>query len=323
VTMKKSVSVCLFGLVLIIACSALAEGESDFSTSQSFDQGSMVDLDVGLEGWGGDLTYRIGGMIVFPDGSTEYTHFPLSELEFPLEVLLLSGQASAEIEGLWRASIRGAVSLDSDAGTVYNSDWGVWSQSGELDIFSESSADLDVWEVEAWLGMVVARGAYGLLSLGAGYLYQSFDYTMSDLDQWTFLSWGEVSSDRVSGRVATYEATVEMPYVGVEWNWAPDPLLQFDLRAGFSPYTQVEDEDHHLLRSKVSRADDEGIGFLMQADARYPFTQGWYAEASVRFVWFEVDGDQVQYQDGALLGQIEHEIDSEQVMARLGVGRLF
>ena len=50
---------------------------------------SMADLDVGLEGWGGDLTYRIGGMIVFPDGSTESTHFPLSELEFPLEVLLL------------------------------------------------------------------------------------------------------------------------------------------------------------------------------------------------------------------------------------------
>ncbi|MBL7114154.1 MAG: omptin family outer membrane protease [Kiritimatiellae bacterium] len=321
--MKKSVFACMFGFVVVMSCLTVARGQAKGSFLRSTDEGSMMDFDVGLEGWGGDLTYRIGGAVVFPDGSTESVPFPLSELEFPVEVLLVSGQASTEIEGLWRASVRGAVSLSDDAGTMYNSDWGVLTQSGELDIFSESSAELDVWEVEAWLGVVVARGSYGVLALGAGYLYQSFDYVMSDLDQWYPASSGRIPPDRVSGTVATYEATVDMPYVGVEWSWIVDPLLRFDLRAGFSPYTQVEDEDHHLLRSKVSLSEDDGTGFLVQASARYPFTHGWYANASVRYVGIDVDGDQVQYQDGALLGQIEHEVDSEQVMARLGVGRFF
>ena len=74
-------------LVSIILCTFLM-GALNVSVSA----GAKFDLAIGGGSFDGHTTYQIGGRIemYYPDGTSERynSHFPISELEFPLDVYI-------------------------------------------------------------------------------------------------------------------------------------------------------------------------------------------------------------------------------------------
>ncbi len=78
----------------------------------------------------GDSTFQIGGNVVLADGVRGTIHFPLSELEFPLDVVIGSIEASVDFADRW--TFRGGLSknVTSDAGKTKDSDWGILNLAG-------------------------------------------------------------------------------------------------------------------------------------------------------------------------------------------------
>ena len=106
-------------------------------------------ITIGIGKLGGDTTYQIGGNYVTPLGSGQ-VHFPISELEFPLDVWMVSVEGSKEFAEKWKVSVGVKKNITSDAGKMKDSDWGAWYLEGyawaekdTLDIYSESDAELD------------------------------------------------------------------------------------------------------------------------------------------------------------------------------------
>ena len=58
------------------------------------DAGPDVDISAGLSPLTGNTTYQIGGRVE-QDGAVDETHFPISELKWPMNVTLLSLQGRA------------------------------------------------------------------------------------------------------------------------------------------------------------------------------------------------------------------------------------
>ncbi len=58
--------------------------------------GPRLHLTIGADKWEGDTTYQIGGTVSTPGATYEYP-FPISELEFPLGVYMISLSGSIEI----------------------------------------------------------------------------------------------------------------------------------------------------------------------------------------------------------------------------------
>ena len=72
--------------------------------STTFSQGSNAYITVGIGGLSGDITYQIGGRYVTPSGNGIY-HFPISKLEFPLNIWMISVEESKEFRKNWRVSV--------------------------------------------------------------------------------------------------------------------------------------------------------------------------------------------------------------------------
>ncbi|MCI5207995.1 MAG: hypothetical protein D3910_04220, partial [Candidatus Electrothrix sp. ATG2] len=63
---------------------------------------SRIDLSFGLEEMTGEMTSSIGGEINHANGQNESTFFPISELEWPMDILLARFDASLTLNPMWR-----------------------------------------------------------------------------------------------------------------------------------------------------------------------------------------------------------------------------
>lgn len=279
-----------------------------------------VETTAAVEAWRGDTTYAIGGRIRLADGQPLVSPFPISELEFPMNVQAASLTLSAPLGRRWEAGVRGAATLTADAGAVKDTDWGFASGTSTVDVYSESDGDLNAWEAEAWARY--AWPAWGRVQvwLGAGYMRQHLSYDVSNLDQRYPSSGGALDPLVVAGPVATYEATFSAPYAEACVRFALGNRLTASLRATGMPFVSVEDEDHHLLRDKVATADDDGTGYGIEAACRYRSGSGLFVEAGASYRSIDADGRQTQADAGEVIGTIEHRIEQRLAGARLAVG---
>lgn len=310
----------LWAFSLVFVCAGLlgAQDEIVSESSASWVKGrGVIDIVAGAEFWKGDSTYRIGGGFIRSDGSAGETWFPISELEFPLDVLIGS------VEVTWRPSddVRFGLgvkhNISSDAGTMKDSDW--LRAPGSLDIYSESDAELDMWVAE-----VNAR--YSLYEIGGisffaglGYIYEFFDYEVSNVDQ-TYPSISTSYHEYYADLALLYDVTYHIPYIELATQMQMGRRFSLDGSVAFSPIVNVEDDDRHLLRDKVSRGDCEGDAILASLLARYELNESWFATAGLDYRLIETDGTQIQHQSGVLLGTIDNTIESEQFSVSLSVG---
>jgi hypothetical protein len=287
------------------------------------------DVTAGFGKLSGYTRYQIGGTVSTPSGGVE-VHFPISELEFPMDVNMVSMGAGIGFAEKLKLSANVKKSITDDAGHMKDSDWGYWwldgygwAEQGTLDIYSESDADLDALLMDVNLRYRIYRGFF----VGLGYIHQNFDYEISNLHQWypSYNYYFGVDSphDRVGGTVLKYEVTYSIPYMEIVFMGKATDAFTVEMSLGYSPIVNVEDEDQHLLRSKVNKGDCDGTAILFSLEGRYDFPKNWFLTLGFDYVNIDTDGKSDAFFYGVYDHTIDLEIESNQVFAGLTVGYAF
>ncbi len=332
--MKKLL--CIVMMVFIFEAegfSANTRGQKDrahFNAGTSF----RFEVKVGAGIMTGDTTYQIGGRADYSDGTSDSLHFPISELEFPLDVFMASVNATAEIRNKWILSLEARKNITDDAGKMEDSDWGTyyldgcWSCSaGSLDIYSESDAQLDAFIMDINVRYRFYRGPRWSFFAGLGNRYEKYTFDVSNLEQWypssqAYLGY-ETSPLIVDGLVLKYDITYIIPYAEVGASIRPGSRFIMDARWGFSPYVRVEDKDNHILRDKVSDGDLTGFSGLLSLEGRYHYTKHLFSTLSISYRHVFAEGTQKQFFRGEPYAEIDQEIESHQGLLFLMAGYLF
>ena len=297
-----------------------------FRTSESY-------IAVGIGSLSGDTTYRIGGTVVTSLGSSQ-VHFPISELEFPLDVWMVSVEGSKEFADKWKVSVSVEKNITSDAGKMKDSDWGFWyldgyswAEKGTLDIYSESDAELDALIMDINLRYRFYEKSNWAFIAGLGYIRQNFDYAVSNLDQWypssNYYLGVDLPHDYASGKILTYEITYSIPYIEIGIQRSFKDKFSVEASLGYSSIVDAEDEDVHILRAMVSEADCDGDAILLFLKVRYDSSKNWFVMAEFDYTKIEVDGKSITYVGGEYSNTIDQEINSKQIFAVLSVGYAF
>lgn len=302
-------------LVLLIAGAAGAQrpGRRDGGEPQS----PRRQLEGGIARWSGHVSYRI----FRADGQ------PLSELEWPLDILVAYGGGRLSDAG-WEARFLFSRSVTEDAGTVENSDWEA-DDPDLLTTYSESDARLEAWGIEAGARYWLLRSKDGKvrwkLGPGLGYLFRNLEWEARDLDQWypQNPSWPH---DYESGLIGTYKAEVHVPHGelagGLSWG-----VLSLSAHAGLAPWMYVHDEDDHKLRYIRAETDATGPGWLGGVAAALTFRNTWLLTARGDVLGFEVDGTEENEvyggRDEGRRWSADHEIRGLQYSLTAAVGVVF
>jgi len=300
----------------------------------AYAEGSQVNLTLGISKSSGDTTYQIGGRVDIGGLGSYKLHFPISELEFPLDLYMISVGGSIEFAEKWKVNIGVKKNITTDAGKMKDSDWGYWWLSGypwakqnTLDIYSESDADLDALMMDINLRYRFYQGSNWSFAAGLGYIGENFDYKVSNLDQWypssVYYFGYDFGHDYISGKVLTYEARYSIPYMEIATELKIKDRLRVEASLGYSPIVNVTDEDNHILRDKISKGDCDGNATLFSLKGRYEFWKPWLLMIELGYISIDADGKQTQYLEGELLGTIDQKIKSTQTFIDFAVNYSF
>lgn len=287
-------------------------------------QNHTWDFNLGVGPMAGHTTYQIGGTVTAPEGVEEYW-FPISELVFPMQVaqITLDSTLSLGKEKRLQLALGATKNLTTDAGTMEDSDWMTGSNPDQLDVFSESQADLDALMLNADILYKFLKRKRVSLGAGVGFLYQDFNYECSDFDQWYPSQpwWGH---DYGWGLGIIYEITYYIPYLQLRTDVSFfSDKLQLGVMLGASPYVTAEDYDNHVLRGIVSYGDFDGVAGLMSLEATLYLLKHWFLEVRLDARTIAADGTQRNYIGGAWSHDIDTEITSDQGSFTFAVGASF
>jgi len=305
------------------------------------------DIEVGIGLLSGDTTYQIGGKTVSSNNSVETIHFPLSELEFPINTFMLSISGTMEFSKRLTGSLGLQTNAFDNSGKLKDSDWGVWHIGGELpdgsycdpllctadslDIYSESDASLDalIFDINLRYKLQSHKSKKASLDLfaGAGYRYENFDYSVSNLDQWypSFEDYKgyDFGHEYESGRVLQYDVTYHITFI--EAGASIDLFDKFELDAsiGYSPFVYVHDRDNHLLRDKISEGALDGHAIFYSLNLTKQLTGKWFFTVNVTYTDIKTEGKQKQYFSDSFFASIDEEVTSHQTSAFFNIGQAF
>ena len=316
--MRKTTVVYLaFLLVLGLAENAFAERPD-------------VRLSAGIGYLQGETTYQIGGHFESPQlGSGDYP-FPISELVWPLNIVMGSVDLTASY---WRLSGAASyrINLSDPKQKMEDSDWITQSAPGQLDIYSETGVTLDARIFDGNINFAFLKYNDWDMQIGLGYLWQDFSFIASNLDQW-YPSDPSIPHQYISGRVIIYDVTYEIPYAQILVNFYTKKF-KGALTYQFSPFVNAEDEDQHLLRSKVGKGYSDGYMNVGRFNCTYDFTKHVFAGFDFSYRQIQTTGYQRQHQEQYFdergiphqewWGDIDNDIYSEQIESTISVGFKF
>jgi outer membrane protease len=274
-----------------------------------------LELSCGVGALAGHTTYRVGGRTELADGTTEHLAFPISELEFPLNVALARLDGRFLFGPGWEMYLGAARSITSDAGILKDSDWGVYFDWNSLDIYSESDATTDAAIMDGGVRRRFVESGTVALWAGLGYLRQTFNVEGGHLHQWYPSSGPFAPHDVVPGRVIEYEVTYSIPYIEFGARTVLQGGLHIDAAVSGSPLVAMDDEDDHLLRSKRSKSESDGVSVAVRLELSCALSQNWSATMVLSGLALATEGTQDQYIDGVYQGRIEQESRSDQAQA--------
>lgn len=291
-------------------------------TTSTLNNNIGLDLAFGVEAMGGDTTYEIGGPVTYANGSSENAHFPISKLEWPLDIWLARLDATINTGSSWR--INGVIkkNISDPDDPMKDSDW--LTAPSSLDIYSESNiSDFDalIWDVDIeW--MFFERPSWNLFA-GVGYQYQNFEYDSALIHQYSPSGAydAEVFGD---GSVSiTYDMTYEMPYflIGTDFQITPNFIVSGSF--SYSPWVDAEDEDHHLSRNRVTKGDMDGYAYMIDISGTYDFATSWFLTAGLHYTKIDVDGEQKQWINDVYFATVREESESSQTSGYFKVGYRF
>jgi outer membrane protease len=291
--------------------------------STTFSQGLNTYITVGIGGLSGDTTYQIGGRYVTPPGSGTY-HFPISKLEFPLDIWMISVEESKEfVKKNLKVSVGAKKNYTRDAGEMEDSDWLTIANPSQLDIYSQSDTYLDALILGIHVSYRFFERPHWSLTAGVGYRYQNFDYECRLNRQWSPSGLSGYDYTGTGSVDLTYEVAYSIPYIEIGTHYIFTNKLSLDANLGYSPIVHAEDLDVHVLRAKVSEGDCDGDAILFSLKGRYNVSRSWFFALQLDYTYINTDGRQKQYTDGAWSATIDQEITSEQLFGVLYAGYAF
>jgi outer membrane protease len=295
---------------------------SIINESPTVSQGSDTYITVGIGRLSGDTTYQIGGRYVTPSVNGAY-HFPISELEFPLDVWIISVEESKEFAKNFKVSVSAGKNYTCDAGKMEDSDWLTVSNPSRLDVYSQSDAYLDALFLGIHVSYTFFEAPQWSFIAGVGYRYQALDYECRLIRQWSPSGLSGYDYTGTGSIDLTYEVTYHIPYIEIGTQCTFNNKWSLDASLGYSPIVHVEDLDVHVLRAKVSEGDCDGDAILFLLKGRHTLSQSWFLALQLDYTYITTDGRQKQYTDGAWSATIDQKITSEQLCGILSVGYVF
>ncbi len=289
----------------------------------------------------GNVRYRIGGeWHNYTEGTSGTDHFPISELKWPINVVMAELGGEVRLGKRWE--LRGSLARNLTThlgGKMEDSDWDYDPDlyGGTPDIYSESVTDFQGYvadgSIRYWfLDRQFGGNASFSLGVGLGFMYQDYHWVAGNLDQWypREPSWGH---DYAGGPVVTYKSWLKMPYAELLFK---SKIKRFDISGsiGGSPYLWAKDEDTHLLRNRIMTTDAKGFALKGSLQGSYAFTDHWFAGLRLNLLYYNARGTQDShvyadtFEDGRWYyagyhWDIEHKIESMQLDAMLTVGFRF
>ncbi len=324
---------------------------------------SEFDISIDVGRLDGDTTYEIGNIPINEDPWGRNPYFPISRLEFPLNVTMASLDFGYSTER-WSLSAGLKKNINKDAGEMKDSDWGVpfWDDTGPegpgwyvwvdsndnylLDIYSNSQTDLDALEMDINLRYQIFKNSFNskfgdksehsewISLIGLGYIRSDFSFesrlirqwSPSGLDGYDFTGNGEVG--------LTYDVTYSIPYVELVVMEVKNNAT-VEISIGYSPLVKAKDKDVHLLRTPgpiYADGDCDGDAFLFSLKGYYNFINHWFLSFQYDYKTIKTSGTQANYINAGSLNGIawnaenwvtDEEITSQQNYFALSVGYKF
>jgi outer membrane protease len=328
--MKISVAA-VASLILILTVCGSAVGGIDIQTN------------FGTERMFGHTTYHIKFINFIPEIGSDVKSD--SELEFPLDMFLLSG--SVGLEGKlksgepWGVKLAVSKNVSHPNGYMKDSDWLAipgYNLSTKFS-YTESEVQLKALLIylEGCLGLV--RETKLVVDLLGGYEYQDFSFEILGVQGWQ----GYNLSERVyfdayqDTNVMDYDITYHMPYLGAFTSFQVSSRVNLEVQGIISPRTRATDHDDHLLRLKKADSQCNGWALKGRVDLRWvifgtPTQSDWslglgfgYTKISTKGsqtqTWYGDDPASPDFDDtGGTAAGINQKITSDQMTIRATIG---
>ena len=203
-----------------------------------------------------------------------------------------------------------------------DSDWMTSSNPDQLDIYSESDAELDALIIDINLRYRFFEKSVLSFNAGIGYLHQQFNYDVYDLDQWYPSGVYGTGHDYVSGKVLAYEVSYSIPYMEIGAQFKIKDI-SVETTFGYSPFVNAHDEDNHLLRYKLNKGHCRGDAMFVSFKGEYNFLNNWFLTLGLEYMKIETEGASNAYFYGIYDHTIDEEIFSEQKVVAFTMGYVF
>lgn len=334
---KSRKSSLLFFLAFTSVFIVSAYGEETFIKDVVDKQPKKIgsfELENGFERTSLYTLYQIGGKMITRQGAG-ITHFPISELKFPMDVFMFYLAMNLNISDILTVHFNVRKNIHNYVGKMKDSDWVPYP--GFRTVYSESDARLNgvISDVD-----IIARFfsiSFFSLKIGAGFMHQYLYYWCSNTRQTSIYTdtppyIGSPQYMIIQGNVITYEVqyyitTLQMTPVFTLWG-----RLEIMISIRFSPYLKARDIDDHILRAKKSKSDAEGSAFMPFIRIRYLFDNRVFIATKLEYISLKTRGKQIQsyylpvkeadYIPG-WYARLDVRHKSEQVTVSLGAGYSF
>lgn len=251
-----------------------------------------IDLQIENGYRAGDITYQIGGEVIFNNYERTFVHFPISELKFPFDCFMGSLETHVYYDQKIEGYLDFSKNLNDPSTKMEDSDWLI---PNEKTIYSESNAFLETWDLEVGFRKEVnswqKKNFCLTMALGMGYIYQHTEWEMSNLDQWNPQNSGLEHYYHDDGIIGSYEVQVHMPYIElINIKCTLFHRLHILNRLCFSPYLKVNDQDDHKLRYIFGKTKAYGSGFIFETNAQFDVTQYIFLSTKIKLLEFKAHG---------------------------------
>ena len=266
----------------------------------------------------GHSTYEIGGKICNATGCTR-VFFPISRLEFPLNMLMVS--VSYQKQFSW-ANLRTQFShsIADNEGTFKDSDY--FFAPGSLDIYSESTSNATALISSVSLDkQLIQFTPTKTFIMGIKFSILQFDFDVKDTYQVSNVP--DFCTCYVAGPTITYKVTYYIPSIFTQMRIRTSNNIEYNFKHAFSPVTMVRDEDNHLARGKISKGELYGYTSTFDVSMLVPVNRKLNFILGLQNKRILVEGTQTQVQTGQLETDVDERILSTQWSLNMSFQSLF
>ncbi len=327
-------------LLFPMALSAIAETVADPREEQvkqdPFDVQQLSSKDyfwtrgefkMGLDRMSGNNTYQIGGPIYRVDGSVDSAYFPFSELEFPMDISMLSASYEVVFKERWIATLSGKTDIQSPDDEMIDKDWITSADPSQLDIYSNSEVkDFSAYEWDISLAYKVLKGETWSVSTGAGFQYQDWSYAVALIQQYSPSNHPDVPVGSGDGSISIkYDLSYEIPYLMIGGDMTLFKNMSLHGSVAYSPWVTADNRDQHIWRGKVNEGELDGDYFMTNLEARYTFSSSWFLSLGYQYKKIETDGRMTGefYATPELNHSVEEELETIQHTGSFMIGYVF